>query len=64
MLILTKVDNPIYGNFKVGDVVKSLQEVHFMYGSIHLKGAKYTIHADSLSYYNVMYKYYELVFSD
>jgi hypothetical protein len=39
MLILTAVNNPVYGNFKVRDRVKCLQEIHFIYGSIHLQGA-------------------------
>lgn len=64
MLILTKVDNPVYDNFKVRDKVKSLTEIHFTDGTFHLKGVKYTIQVDTLSYYNVMHNYYELVSSN
>lgn len=64
MLILTKVNNPVYDNFKVGDKVKSLTETHFTDGTFHLKGVKYTIQVDTLSYYNIMRDYYELVSSN
>jgi hypothetical protein len=32
-----------------------------MYGDVHLKGALYTITADTLTYYNVMHRNYKLV---
>ena len=35
-----------------------------MYGDIHLKGAIYTITADTLDYYDVMHKDYKLVIKE
>jgi hypothetical protein len=64
MLVGRAISNPKFGNFKVGDRVRCLQEVHFTYGNIHLQGNIYTIQADTLSYYNVMHKNYKLVIKE
>jgi hypothetical protein len=49
-----KICKPPFGNFKVGYTIKSLTETRFIGGGIHLKGARYTIQTNSLSYYNVI----------
>jgi hypothetical protein len=60
-LILTPSDNPTYGSFQVGDKVRCLQGTNFIDGPIHLKGAIYTVKKESLSYFNVMFRNYELI---
>lgn len=64
MLVGKATSNPKFGNFKVGDTVRALKTIHFMYGDIHLKGAIYTITADTLDYYDVMHKDYKLVIKE
>lgn len=64
MSIEKTMSNLKFGNFKVGDTVRALKEIHFMYGDIHLKGALYNITADTLDYYDVMHKDYKLVIKE
>lgn len=60
-LILTPTDNPTRGSFQVGDKVRCLHGTNFIDGSFHLKGATYIVKKDTLSYFNVMFRRYQLI---
>lgn len=46
--------------FKVGDVVVSTHYVDFYDGTHHAKGQKIVVTSDTLAYYNVCHKNYDL----
>ena len=51
----------ILKQFKVGDTVKSLKTIEFIYGGKHFAGNKYVVTKETEAYFNVMHKNYVLV---
>jgi len=58
-ILFSTTGMPCPDKFQPGDVVISLKDVNFTDGTSHHVGQHITVAKDSVSYYNVMHRFYD-----